>query len=727
MLLRLRPYQTAANRGSVRNGASPTSNGKRIYWQTKLRTREFENYINVCDCLASALKSAREYKSCNIHLLGNNMVGKSILSKWLRSFLRPKSMLKKMFPAMKANYTLDLLEDRTRGVDSISILSKNTTNFVIHDYSGNEMMHLCYPPILSQDSSVYVIVLPLWNMKADCFVKKQDLISQLLYWMRMIFSVKRGKGSKNSTSSTPGIPLIVVLNRFVTNTRSDFGDQHCVDLYNEVLTEVKKSFKINAFDGLLGKDVDFVLQSLEPLIVDCTKRQDSYLFYQKIKSLSQFCPSSRFKIPLIVDYVMKNYHLLSSSLKLVVESSVFDSALKDMLPGYQFNTKAYNALDSSPFQTLLLDILRKLCRSALKERFFICELPSILKSPNVQDKLIVKPNLLFSGIVGEILFQLQKSSILPASNGSGKESSVSSQLSEDLKLDKEQLFQLLQHSKMSKYSKEHRHLSLKEYLQRNTVIPGELLADLHLAIPLPANSTLANPTAIDSSQLRVTIIAKQSGHKMKNNQLYQGDSRTWLYPFVALAMPRSCYQIKASEFDKIASRVFSLPITDKMFLVPGYFTKLFAFVYNQFAQDSIEVHFWADGMIMKTKSDSTQSRNQGHRIFLVRPYLDTTGVLNIGTSEKGNSNSAGLSSVIISVATFGSPNNDIAIQSLNSVRDFLHLHMWGIKMKEHSVEHDTAGNVRSLSEIRELDESMKMASTTKNRIEFGQFMLEIKD
>src|SRR5262249_3081332 len=115
-------------------------------------------------------------------------------------------------------------------------------NYFIHDYGGQSEFKINHAMSLASPESVYVIVLPLFDMEQGRPIASLDACEpKLLEWLQFVYSVMHvdelsidsfydedadleaaagEKGEQSSASTIRSVPIVVVINKFSQLTRA---------------------------------------------------------------------------------------------------------------------------------------------------------------------------------------------------------------------------------------------------------------------------------------------------------------------------------------------------------------------------------------------------------------------------------------------------------------------------------------------------------------------------
>lgn len=170
----------------------------------------------------------------HIHLCGEPFAGKSVVFHWLIACLRQDlGMLDRVGDILNSHYEITPDDRRaTRGTVSAYVPYTTKTarslHCIIRDYGGQAQFRLTHSHHLSCPRSIYIVVLPLYDISSHPAVKKWNSVAvltcQLLEWLRMVYSaITRERSAMiedeavsedDSPSSESVVPILIVVNTF---------------------------------------------------------------------------------------------------------------------------------------------------------------------------------------------------------------------------------------------------------------------------------------------------------------------------------------------------------------------------------------------------------------------------------------------------------------------------------------------------------------------------------
>jgi hypothetical protein len=143
-------------------------------------------------CLASS--ESDSIQSIPLHICGDSFSGKTTFRSALYFAISPptNSFLGIDYGAnVPKNIYLDAGEEgRTLGVD-VEVLSKNKRHWIVHDYGGCHRLHVDHLRLLSSPQSIYVVMVPLFNIRSKKLYDKAEIIDRYTYWLQFLHSIAR--------------------------------------------------------------------------------------------------------------------------------------------------------------------------------------------------------------------------------------------------------------------------------------------------------------------------------------------------------------------------------------------------------------------------------------------------------------------------------------------------------------------------------------------------------
>lgn len=177
--------------------------------------------LNLLCVVARRYIQSRHVKvtTVNIHVCGEPNSGKSVLTHWVEDILKSRFNVKNLLH-WHSSYTIPQGPQRhTRGIDTKCVFYNSadeklfpSINFLVHDYGGQSEFKVNHWSTLCNPGSIYIIVLPMYDMENKVINDPDTVYGHLLQWLRYIYSVMfRTCGFNDaSTEGTIRRSLIVV-------------------------------------------------------------------------------------------------------------------------------------------------------------------------------------------------------------------------------------------------------------------------------------------------------------------------------------------------------------------------------------------------------------------------------------------------------------------------------------------------------------------------------------
>ena len=219
-----------------------------------------------------------------LHICGNECVGKSQTVKSLINTFSSSFLFKPS--TTNENMEIPLDTGRTIGMethDPLSFIEDNRTFEIrINDYGGQEAFHTNHTSFLKIKESIYIIVLPLYDIRNAIISDVETIIRMFQHWIGWIITLYE--------NNSPHI--LIILNFFKLSEQNITGYSENVI---EVLRPIIYSFK---------DQVNFI--SKEPIVLDSTYPRQIYdqLWPLLRESISTISLQSNTSIPLLNDFLV---------------------------------------------------------------------------------------------------------------------------------------------------------------------------------------------------------------------------------------------------------------------------------------------------------------------------------------------------------------------------------------------------------------------------------------
>jgi hypothetical protein len=127
-----------------------------------------------------------------LHVCGHECVGKSQTVQSLKRTFDCNYFTKPWNSEQNADIDLGV-KGRTIGMESHSTINfkyhDQNYQIIINDYGGQEAFHVNHSKFLSIENSIYIIVLPLYDMRTNKIVDIDTIIKMFKYWIGLILSL----------------------------------------------------------------------------------------------------------------------------------------------------------------------------------------------------------------------------------------------------------------------------------------------------------------------------------------------------------------------------------------------------------------------------------------------------------------------------------------------------------------------------------------------------------
>ena len=138
---------------------------------------------------ATLLRRTKKYGVHRLHICGPSGSGKSSLS------LRLQRSLGSIFSSFGEYHVRKSFQNEFRCPLMQKAVTRNASKWLFMDYSGErELLSVC-SSFLSLSDSVFIVVVPLWDIVCNKLVNFDQAIADCRFWLRLLNSVAR-KGSK---------------------------------------------------------------------------------------------------------------------------------------------------------------------------------------------------------------------------------------------------------------------------------------------------------------------------------------------------------------------------------------------------------------------------------------------------------------------------------------------------------------------------------------------------
>lgn len=220
-----------------------------------------------------------------LHICGNECVGKSQAAESLNDTFKSSFINKPSNTKENREIPLDNT-GRTIGMETYDpkcfIENDHTFEIRINDYGGQEAFHVNHSTFLSIKDSIYIIVLPLYDIRNKINSDVQTIINMFEYWIGWIISLY--------TNNSPHI--LIILNFLKLSEQNVTG-------YSKKVIEVLRPI-ISSYKG----QVHFMTE--EPIVLDSIYPRQIYdqLWPLLRKSISALQTQSNTSIPLINDFMI---------------------------------------------------------------------------------------------------------------------------------------------------------------------------------------------------------------------------------------------------------------------------------------------------------------------------------------------------------------------------------------------------------------------------------------
>lgn len=637
-------------------------------------------FYSLMKCYLAALgsKTLTQLQSMHIHVVGEACAGKSETIRRLQ-----EAQKQTIFSSFKTSSPtlISLEEGRTRGIESTILVSeRQATNFVVHDYGGQEELKINHADSLHRDGSVYVIVLPMWNMLRKSAYSNDEISKQLLKWLRYLYSMYSKVESATHTDVTKqkatfdqkhgGIPVIIVLNKFSKYQRH-VTDDHCDTLYRNLVLDVKRYFAVGEFGEhcLQASTFDFILMQTSSVAIDGIIASKVRKLQDSMEMLcTALVTTSQFSMPAIVSYVIEAYDRVKS-FNMLESMETMEKEIKNMISHYS----GFAALTEIDIKCLS-EVFLAPCLDALvyKNKLILMKRKKHIgmSRESVETVVVTRPSMLTSRVVGEILFHF-----VGSERDEDKHSSAS--ISHYILNDTELLHILTSRRSTTDAHdmNEMRNLFTTKHKDAATEIGlsiSDLLIRMQLAVPYCKQTKMV---VTEEKRDSVLLLGLFPG-KMDKSLLPtypSSSSSSSNSDDTPLTFLGNVLQTATQTKPYILSRVFCLP-NNKYCFLPGYFMRLFLFVYDLYKHDA-EIDFWKNGMQVRPRpssSSSTAAKSQSTAIYI------RAGKFQVGKEHS-------LHGFILHICDEEGQMNNNVLDQLYKIRTFLQTNMWGLQVREYCI------------------------------------------
>lgn len=152
--------------------------------------------------IGAALVPGEKKVAIPLHLCGDSYSGKTTLRSSLSFVFAPNQAYLRVFRSTPTKISQDSGDEgRTVGLE-IEVMTQKERHWLVHDYGGSHRLHVDHARLFAGVEPVYVLVLPLWDIRTSAAVDESLLRARFEDWLRYI----------HSSLSDTGCSCITVLN-----------------------------------------------------------------------------------------------------------------------------------------------------------------------------------------------------------------------------------------------------------------------------------------------------------------------------------------------------------------------------------------------------------------------------------------------------------------------------------------------------------------------------------
>eukprot|EP01031_Cornospumella_fuschlensis_P023385 gene23385-28377_t len=658
-------------------------------------------FLPICQQLARTVLAPvhASVSNCHVHICGEGNAGKSVLHHWICELTGPTSTVnslvdwKRMLGPSKHFITGDnrattgfVTSQHTYIVDKDKALQ-----FTLYDYAGQREFKINHSGALSVPDSIYIVVVPLFDMDRKVWLQEYECKARLLDWLKFIYSVMHAKrldwdklvGKASSVGickgaaddvdywSVQSIPVFVVVNLF-SNQRDTLKPekQHLASLPKATIQEIVKGWLaecIQLFNSTqcdtdaLIQDKRVIFEFLPIVLMDvCQREEVKTKLLSALISASETVAKSRYSLPSCVEYFRKRGVPASVDHKILPKQRYVD-CLRNIFRTYPPFVAFVGAVSSqdndrdklTSAENGALDYVVSRVLPVLENTGAILCLQTEAKADATADGgdlVVTDRNWLTSEVIGRILQQAAK-----------------------LKL----------RSDMAIHQADIRRW-LKDLLPKNTSIL-HLLTSMSLAIPVQRDP-----------QEGVIVPLQEE----KKADLPLDDNREDVLLLGLIAEPMPNVEVLCQRGSIVPCRGWSIcrvfALLDERFVfVPGFFMRLFVFVHNRHPV-RVASHFWSDGMVVRNRTRLQGEEDVGTVQIVISPYqIDVGGMpkpafrVDCGVSMDKDKVAVGM--------------GDVVYGEMNAMREYLRGNSWNLEWLEYGLDPDNVQG-QPLRRLRDLED-----------------------
>jgi ankyrin repeat protein len=171
-----------------------------ILFAYPLKLHEFKGLLNSDDHLKdydlkvlafvmSLLRTRSQLSTVHVHIIGASYAGKTSFRGELKKTLGKNWMSHQLDILFRSSNSAAIdICNRTIGMEC-DIFDCGYRRWIIHDYGGDQELHVNHSKFLASPGSIYIIVVALYDPVKNALISEEEILNRYKYWIKYIYSL----------------------------------------------------------------------------------------------------------------------------------------------------------------------------------------------------------------------------------------------------------------------------------------------------------------------------------------------------------------------------------------------------------------------------------------------------------------------------------------------------------------------------------------------------------